>query len=107
VQPVPNLDEETSLVSEWHLAPLGIVKFPQGLKTSLDIPRTLLALHDMSVDYVQRFACVSHGLDGAGEESAGADTVFSVAVTTRKSGETHLEAAAAAEAVGLSENAGP
>ena len=89
VQPAPNLDEETLLVSEWHLAPLGIVKFPQGLKSSLDIPRTLLALHDMSVDYVQRFACVSHGLDGAGEESARAD-VFSVAVTTRKSGETHL-----------------
>jgi hypothetical protein len=106
VQPAPNLDEKTLLVSKWHVALLGIVKVPQDLKSSLDIPWTILALHDMLVDYIQCFACISHDLHGSKEESAGADMI-SMAVMARESREPYLEAAAMAKAAGLGENTGP
>ena len=105
VQPAPNFDEERTLTSKGQFATLDFVKILQCLYSALDIRRAILARQEVSVDRGQRFGCIGHGLDGAREKSSRA-AVLPVAVTTCKSGETNLEAAAASEAVGFGEDAG-
>ena len=66
------------------------MEFTKILETHLDIGRTILTLGNMTVDNIQRFGSIGHGLDGAWEEPARA--VHAEAMLTCQSWKSHPEA---------------
>lgn len=103
MQSMPHLHEERTLITKRHVVPLAIMDLAQTTQRALDFPWTILTLHDMTVDDIERLRRIGHGLDAAGEEATG--TMYAEAMATCQAGKAHLETSTAAETIGFGEDA--
>ena len=103
MQSMPHLHEERALIPKGHIVPLAIMDLAQTTQRALHFPWTILTLHDMTVDDIERLGGIGHGLDAAGEEATG--TVYTEAMTTCQAGKAHLETTTTAETIGFGEDA--